>query len=89
MGRRLAGRLERWVANGVAASARGLGLMQAAVPAGPEPALRTVRASTAALQAGVLVLPEGDALAFSPPLVITEAQLDHALDVVEAALGAP
>jgi 4-aminobutyrate aminotransferase-like enzyme len=87
MGRRLAGRLERWVADGLAASARGLGLMQAVVPAGPEPARQAVRASTAALQSGVLVLPEGDALAFSPPLVITEAQLEHALDVVEAALG--
>jgi 4-aminobutyrate aminotransferase / (S)-3-amino-2-methylpropionate transaminase / 5-aminovalerate transaminase len=89
LGWQLAARLERWVTDGLAASTRGLGLMQAAVPAGPEPALRAARAAKAALQAGILILPEGDALAFSPPLVITEAQLDHALDVVEAALGTP
>lgn len=45
----------------------------------------------AALQRGVLLLSEGPAaniLAFTPPLVITETQLDHALDVVEDAIAA-
>jgi 4-aminobutyrate aminotransferase-like enzyme len=38
------------------------------------------------LRRGILALtegPSGDVLAITPPLVITEAQLDHALDVIE------
>jgi 4-aminobutyrate aminotransferase-like enzyme len=87
LGRRVAARLDRWVEEGRAGATRGLGLMRAAIPAGPDPARSSAAAADAALAAGVIVLPEGDALAFTPPLVITEAQLDHALDVVEAALG--
>jgi 4-aminobutyrate aminotransferase-like enzyme len=87
LGRRLASRLDDWVETGRATATRGLGLMRAAIPAGPEPAAaRSAAAATAALAAGVILLPEGDALAFTPPLVITEAQLDHALDVVESVL---
>jgi 4-aminobutyrate aminotransferase-like enzyme len=87
LGRRLASRLDGWVETGRATATRGLGLMRAAIPAGPEPtAARSAAAATAALAAGVILLPEGDALAFTPPLVITEAQLDHALDVVESVL---
>ena len=38
------------------------------------------------LRRGILALtegPSGDVLAITPPLVIDEAQLDHALDVIE------
>jgi 4-aminobutyrate aminotransferase-like enzyme len=84
LGLRLAERLERWTRDGRASTHRGLGLMRAVVPAGIDPA----RAADAALKAGVIVLPEGDALAFTPPLVITGAQLDHALDVLEGVLPA-
>jgi 4-aminobutyrate aminotransferase-like enzyme len=41
------------------------------------------------LAAGVLVLtcgPEGNVLRLIPPLTITDADLDHGLDVLEAAL---
>jgi 4-aminobutyrate aminotransferase-like enzyme len=88
LGSRVAARLDRWVGEGRTAATRGLGLMRAAIPAGPDPARSSAAVADTALAAGVILLPEGDALAFTPPLVITEAQLDHALDVVEAALGA-
>lgn len=88
LGRRLAARLDGWVLDGLAASARGLGLMRSAVPAGPSPTTTAAAAVHAALAAGVILLSEGDALAFTPPLTITEAQLDHALDVVEGSLAA-
>jgi len=50
-----------------------------------------LRIADAALREGVLMLTEGPAanvLAFTPPLVIAETQLEHALGVVEAALAA-
>jgi 4-aminobutyrate aminotransferase-like enzyme len=84
LGRRLAARLEAWSDDGRIASHRGLGLLRAMVPSRGD----TVRLSEAALRAGVIVLPEGDALAFSPPLVITEEQLDGALDRLEPLLYA-
>jgi 4-aminobutyrate aminotransferase-like enzyme len=45
--------------------------------------------SARAMQQGVLVLAEGDALqvlAVTPPLVISDTQLDAALDVLERGL---
>lgn len=87
LGRRLAARLAEWVRKrDWAASHRGRGLMRALALAGPDPHRRAAAAAEAALARGILVLPEGDALAFTPPLVITEAQLDHALDVVAEVL---
>jgi 4-aminobutyrate aminotransferase-like enzyme len=58
---------------------RGLGLMRALELADPDTAARL---ATRALRAGVIVLPEASALAFTPPLVITEAQLGHAVGVL-------
>lgn len=87
LGGRLSARLDRWVGAALASSTRGLGLMRAAVPAGAYPAVRAAATAGAALSAGVILLGEGDALAFTPPLTITQAQLDHALDAVEAILG--
>jgi 4-aminobutyrate aminotransferase/(S)-3-amino-2-methylpropionate transaminase len=75
---------------------RGLGLLQGVelvedrATRRPATALAR-RVADAALREGVLLLTEGPAanvLAFTPPLVITEAQLEHALGVVEAALAA-
>lgn len=87
LGDRLAGRLDGWTRDRRWASAhRGRGLMRALDLAGPDPAGLAETASAAALRQGVLVLPEGSALAFTPPLVITEAQLDHGLDVIDAVL---
>lgn len=87
LGDRLSARLERWVGErSWAASHRGRGLMRALSLAGPDPGPRASAAVEAALKRGVLLLPEGDSLAFTPPLVITERQLDHALDVVAEAV---
>lgn len=66
---------------------RGLGLMrgvQLAAPADEDAAgdplvKRLLRRGILALTEG----PRGDVLAITPPLVITEQQLDHALDVIE------
>lgn len=86
LGDHVARRAERWITEGLASASRGLGLMRAVVPAGTSPERAAATAADAALNAGVLLLPEGEALAITPPLVITEAQLDQALDVVEATL---
>jgi 4-aminobutyrate aminotransferase-like enzyme len=88
LGDRVGRRLAEWVSEREwAAGARGRGLMQALVVAGPDPERRAAAAARRALADGILVLPEGDALALTPPLVITEPQLDHALDVLDAALS--
>jgi 4-aminobutyrate aminotransferase-like enzyme len=82
IGERLAATLAEWTREGRATGHRGLGLMRAVVPAAVDPA----QVAGAALRAGVIVLAEGDALAFTPPLVITEEQLDHALGVLRPLL---
>lgn len=66
--------------------ARGRGLLQGAPMRGPGQALRVVEHC---LRRGVLLLAEGpsaDVLAITPPAVITEAQLDFALAVIEEAI---
>lgn len=85
LGRWLGRRLEELAARqSRVTGTRGLGLMQAvSLVGGPESASRV---ATAALRRGVILLPEGDALAFTPPLVITEPQLEFALDVVESVI---
>lgn len=88
-------RLVTWIGNlpGVAA-VRGAGLMQGIVlqDAQGRPATALARAVvTGALQDGVLLLAEGphaSVLALTPPLVITTAQLEHALDVIQRHLAA-
>lgn len=70
---------------------RGLGLMRGLKLTAPadegaegEPLVKRL------LRRGILALtegPRGDVLAITPPLVITESQLDHALDVIEEELG--
>lgn len=84
LGSRLGDRLESWIrAEPRAAGRRGRGLMQAVALGGADAAARAAAASEAALRRGVIVLPEGDALSLTPPLVITDDQLDSALDVLE------
>jgi 4-aminobutyrate aminotransferase-like enzyme len=93
LGERIRARTERWAERipGVVA-ATGRGLLQGvrlAPAAGLTAGQRATAAAAAALRSGVLVLAEGsalDTLAITPPAVISEAQLDHALDVLEAAL---
>lgn len=83
LGKRLAGIAARLDG---AASPRGLGLMRA-LPLGTGAERRASEAMAEALARGVILLPEGDALSFTPPLTITERQLEHALGVVEEVLG--
>lgn len=84
LGARIAARIDEWARNiDVVAGGRGRGLLQAVI------LVRDVASTVCrrSLGRGVLLLPEGDdALAITPPAVITDAQLEHALDVVEAAL---
>jgi putrescine aminotransferase len=47
-----------------------------------------VRTLAAARERGVLVRPLGDAVAISPPLVITREEVEHAAEVIGDALGA-
>ncbi len=96
LGKRLRGRLETWHDRfRSVGDVRGAGLMQGVElvvdRADRRPA--TALAGTIvreALHEGVILLSEGPAanvLAFVPPLVIAERQLDHAVDVVETALA--
>lgn len=88
LGRYVADRLDEWVAEGVAAGHRGRGLLRAIELVGSDPSALAAAVSAAALRRGVLVLSEGDALALTPPLVITEDQLEHALGVIRGILEA-
>jgi len=66
---------------------RGRGLMIGVACDGPERAERAVRDS---LERGVILLPSGDdgsVLSITPPLVIDEAALDFALDIVLESLA--
>ena len=92
LGERVAERGRQWAdpssdehAPGVA-GVRGLGLMRAIALGGEDSTERAVAASRAALKAGVIVLPEGGALAITPPLAIGDEQLDAALEVVRESL---
>lgn len=96
LGRRLRERLDDWVARYAAVGeVRGVGLLQGvelvADRASRAPASELAgRLVLAALRRGILLLSEGPAanvLAFSPPLVITERQLDHALTQIEHELA--
>lgn len=86
LGRRIHAATTRWVARvPLVRAARGQGLLQAVVL--ERPVAATVM--EAALSRGVLVLPEGaanDVLAITPPAVMTDAQLDAALGVLEELL---
>jgi 4-aminobutyrate aminotransferase-like enzyme len=84
LGVRIDARTLSWPArlNGVT-SVRGHGLIQAVELADGERALRVVHEC---MRHGILLLVEGpnaNVLAITPPAVITEEQLDHALDVIE------
>ncbi len=92
LGAHLRQRLEGWRARlPLVGDVRGRGLMQGVelVEPGPERTPATAAAArvvAGAMARGVLLLAEGPAanvLALTPPLVISEEQLDCALDVVE------
>ncbi|HEX6588475.1 MAG TPA: aminotransferase class III-fold pyridoxal phosphate-dependent enzyme, partial [Longimicrobiales bacterium] len=92
LGERVARRTESWIGRIPSVKqTRGMGLMRAVVLGEPadeggrgDPLVKRL------LRRGILALtegPSGDVLAITPPLVIEEAQLDHALDVIEEELS--
>ncbi|HEY6531673.1 MAG TPA: aminotransferase class III-fold pyridoxal phosphate-dependent enzyme [Acidimicrobiales bacterium] len=83
---RLGGGLASLVADGLLAGRRGTGAVWAAVLPDRLDAL-AVRDSM--LADGVIARPIGDVIAFCPPLVITDDQLDRCLAALAAALRAP
>lgn len=74
------------------AEVRGVGLLQGVViatQAGTPDTERALAICDECLRQGVLLLAEGahsNVLAITPPAVITEAQLDHALDTIERSM---
>jgi 4-aminobutyrate aminotransferase / (S)-3-amino-2-methylpropionate transaminase / 5-aminovalerate transaminase len=92
LGRRLGERLATWRRSPAVGDVRGLGLMRGVELVDGEGAGGlALDVAARALRRGVLILAEGPAasvLAFTPPLVITEAQLDFAVEVVESQLDA-
>ncbi len=85
LGEWLGRRLEDWAASRPwALATRGRGLMQALELKAP---IRAEAVAEAALRRGVLLLPEGNALAFTPALVIAPAQLERALAILEELLS--
>lgn len=85
LGEGIAERVQGWCSVPGVVGRRGRGLLQGVVLAD---ASRAGRVVAAALRAGVLLLAEGagEVLAITPPAVITDGQLDHALAVLERAL---
>lgn len=85
LGRLIEARAALWVERGFARGRRGRGLLQGVVL---ESAAAGLEVARVALQQGVLLLAEGagEVLALTPPAVITDAQLEHALGVIESLL---
>ena len=94
-GRRLLGRLDGLRAHEIVGDVRGLGLMAAVefvrdraskAPFAPSTGVAR-RVWLAALERGVIFRPlPGDVLAMSPPLVITDEQIDTAVSVLDRAI---
>lgn len=96
LGERIAGRLERWKADyGIVGDVRGLGAMrlvefvsdrQRRTP-DPDTTLQVIRE---AVSHGLILIRAGlysNCIRLLPPLVISDAQLDEGLDVLEAAIA--
>lgn len=90
IGQTIARRTAQWQRYSVVLDARGCGALQAAEMRSDPPAALEI--ADRALQRGLIVLAEGtrtEVLALTPPLVITDEQLDFALGTLEAILGEP
>jgi 4-aminobutyrate aminotransferase/(S)-3-amino-2-methylpropionate transaminase len=86
LGNLLGPRLQSFTRHPGVRAVRGRGLMWGVVLSNGEHAERVVKA---ALARGVIILqagPEGDVISLTPPLVITQQQLMHALDIIEGVL---
>jgi beta-alanine--pyruvate transaminase len=69
---------------------RNLGLMAGIdlAPRADAPGARGYVAMVAAFEAGILIRATGDTLAMSPPLIVTEAQIDQLVSTVRAVISA-
>jgi beta-alanine--pyruvate transaminase len=69
---------------------RNLGLMAGidVAPRADAPGARGYAAMVAAFEAGVLIRATGDTLAMSPPLIVSEAQIDQLVSTVRAVISA-
>lgn len=86
LGTALGVRLQKLVSKNSVVDVRGRGLMWGIQVLSAEYADRTVRA---ALARGVILLqagPQGDVLSITPPLIISERQLNRAIDILEEVL---
>ncbi len=84
LGASIGSRADSWRATGAVTEVRGLGALQAVELAEPGHAMTVTERL---LSTGLIVLTEGPAgnvLALTPPLTITDAQLEKALDLLEA-----
>jgi adenosylmethionine-8-amino-7-oxononanoate aminotransferase len=87
IGDRFVSGLSALVGDGILAAYRGVGAIWAAqLPEGTEPA-HTVAIRDKMLDAGVICRPIGDSLAFCPPLIIDDADIDRCIDVMATAIG--
>ena len=85
IGERLSNGLQALTGDGNLSGYRGVGALWAAkLPEGTEYP-QTVAVRDAMLDMGVVCRPIGDSLAFCPPLVIEDADIDRVLDVLAAA----
>ena len=57
-------------------------------PQDGEPGARGFKTFRAAFEAGLLVRVTGDTIALSPPLIISEAQIDELVDKLRGAIAA-
>jgi beta-alanine--pyruvate transaminase len=75
---------------GLVTDIRNLGLMAGIdlKPRADAPGARGYAAMVAAFEAGILIRATGDTLAMSPPLIVTEAQIDQLVSTVRAVISA-
>ena len=87
VGKRYSDGLAAMVADGTLSGYRGVGALRSAqLPEGTAPE-QTIAIRDKALDLGVIFRPIGDSLAFCPPLIIDDADIDRCLDVLAEASG--
>jgi 4-aminobutyrate aminotransferase/(S)-3-amino-2-methylpropionate transaminase len=89
LGEKIQKRARQWSSRWpVVQPARGMGALQGVPLSASKPGLAQAICARA-LARGIILLaegPEADVLALTPPLVVTDAQLEHALTVIECSL---
>ena len=86
IGEKFSSGLAAMVADGTLSGYRGVGALWSAQLSEGATADQTIAARDAALDKGVIFRPIGDSLAFCPPLIIDDNDLDRCLDVLSDVL---